>query len=265
MRAHERERARARLARARTFPIWKAHATLTLTLTLTVTLTLTLTLGAKIPYTIKVPTTLAHALYHRHFHVVDVHNHLRQGLVSMADVWLTTAWPDRHFAEGLGFWEVNVFRALKRWHPAHYDRGHGDFRCRLAHALLTLGKIAWGVEPTVPAAGEGGVTPCAGHGTFCYLKRFDRYKNEHHQCAFCENKGAYYYCAACYPTADGITFACCSTTRGTACFAKHIAGEQPIHSPLAEYSIKCSPRLTKKRTPETEEGGSSSGARPRRL
>ena len=30
----------------------------------------------------------------------------RQGVVSMADVWQTKRWPERHFAEGLGFWEV---------------------------------------------------------------------------------------------------------------------------------------------------------------
>ena len=64
-------------------------------------------LGNLIKYSIKVATTMVHATYHRYFNIVDVHNHLRQGVVSMADVWLTKQWPERHFAEGLGFWEVN--------------------------------------------------------------------------------------------------------------------------------------------------------------
>ena len=40
-------------------------------------------------------------------HESTMHNYLQQGVVSMADVWLTKQWPERHFAEGLGFWEVN--------------------------------------------------------------------------------------------------------------------------------------------------------------
>ena len=100
---------------------------------------------------------------------------------------------------------------------------------------------------------------------FCYLKKFNRYKNEKHQCAHCDNTGAYWYCAHCYPTSDGITFACCSPNLGTECFAKHIAGAQPKHSSMSEISVKCSPRLTKKRTPEAGESSSPSSVRPRRL
>ena len=35
--------------------------------------------GEMMKYTIRVATTKVHALYHRWFHIVDVHNHLRQG------------------------------------------------------------------------------------------------------------------------------------------------------------------------------------------
>lgn len=50
--------------------------------------------------------TEVHGLFHEYFHIVDDHNQLRQGQVSMADVWETRDWAHRHFAEGLGLWEV---------------------------------------------------------------------------------------------------------------------------------------------------------------
>ncbi|KAL1519451.1 hypothetical protein AB1Y20_022973 [Prymnesium parvum] len=53
-----------------------------------------------------------HALYRQWMNIVDVHNKLRQGVVSMADIWHTVNWSERHFAEGLGFWEVNIYKAL---------------------------------------------------------------------------------------------------------------------------------------------------------
>ena len=90
-------------------------------------------------------TTLVHALYHKFYGVVDGHNLLRQGLVSMADAWPTIDWADRHFAEGLGFWEVNVYKALLMWHPVYKSGlGHTKFRKMLAHTLLTLGKVPYG-------------------------------------------------------------------------------------------------------------------------
>jgi len=58
----------------------------------------------------------------------------------MADVWATLDWGDRHFAEGLGFWEVNVFKALVYFHPEFSKLQHPRFRVLLAHAMLTLGK-----------------------------------------------------------------------------------------------------------------------------
>ena len=69
----------------------------------------------------------------------------------MADVWATTDWAHRHFAEGLGFWEVNVYKALHHWHRDYKTLGHGNFRKRLAHACLTLGKVTWdGDSPAAP-------------------------------------------------------------------------------------------------------------------
>ena len=66
----------------------------------------------------------------------------------MADVWDTKDWADRHFAEGLGFWEVNVYKALTHWHPDHKTLSHPKFRIRLAHAFLTLGKVPFATGHT---------------------------------------------------------------------------------------------------------------------
>ena len=60
----------------------------------------------------------------------------------------TKDWAERHFAEGLGFWEVNVFRSLVYFNSGEWGKvGHVEFRQRLAHCLLTLGKLAWGELP----------------------------------------------------------------------------------------------------------------------
>ena len=153
----------------------------------------------------------------------------------MADVWDTKSWEDRHFAEGLGFWEVNVYLALIYWHPEYNGTQgtkltHIHFRILLAHALLTLGKVKFGETP----AEAGGAGPSQTH--HCTLVHFktlpDGGKNEGHNCAYCGSK-AYYYCKTCFP--DGgttITAACCSTAGGGTngkCFAQHVANERPKH------------------------------------
>ena len=47
-------------------------------------------------------------------------------------------------------------------------------------------------------------------------------------CAYCGEK-AYYFCGKCFDY-DEPTAACCSTNTGRDCFARHIAGEKPIHT-----------------------------------
>lgn len=68
--------------------------------------------------------TAMHEIYRRFMMLVDVHNHYRQGEVSISDVWQTTSWVMRHFAEGLGFWEVNTYRALTYFYPQQADMSH---------------------------------------------------------------------------------------------------------------------------------------------
>ena len=60
--------------------------------------------------------------------------------MTMADIWETVSWPDRHFAESLGFWEANVFKALIRWQADYKDLKHPRYRRLLAHAMLTRGQ-----------------------------------------------------------------------------------------------------------------------------
>ena len=68
--------------------------------------------GAKVRHAHETPQPHVHAQYRRYFHIVDDHNQLRQGTTTMADVWDTKQWWHRHFAESLGFWEVNGARLL---------------------------------------------------------------------------------------------------------------------------------------------------------
>ena len=203
--------------------------------------------GELVKYTIRVPTSMAHAMYHRYYHVVDVHNHFRQGLVSMADVWGTKDWAHRHFAEGLGFWSVNVYLALKRWHPDHTALSHGEFTKAFAHALITLGK-----EQMAPASGHHPVP--SGSTLVHEMCRFNNYKNEKHQCGFCNN-GGYFYCVTCFP--DGKpTHAFCNPSTGRGCYGRHCAGERPEHSLSMGIKKKCvrnSPRRPTRRRDEDDE------------
>jgi hypothetical protein len=204
-------------------------------------------------FIIDVATTFVHALYHAYFNLVDVHNHLRQGEVSMADVWSTQSWADRHFAEGLGFWEVNVFKALTHWHPVYKAMSpklsHNHFRVLLAHAMVTPGTVPLNAaEPTAPSPPDS---------SFCHLSRFKddegEKKNEKHQCGYCKERG-YFYCAKCFPDGKTPTFGICSPNTGRPCFAKHCCGEPTNHSMH---------KAGKKRSPP-ETGSPAQAARARR-
>ena len=85
-------------------------------------------------------------LYRDYFGIIDQHNALRQGMVSMSDVWETFQWENRDFGESLGFIEVNTYLGLKWWHPLYKTGGekskdgHQAFRRELAKAILDHGK-----------------------------------------------------------------------------------------------------------------------------
>ena len=186
-----------------------------------------------------------HQIYREHMNHVDLHNKLRQGVVSMADVWQTTSWVERHFAEGLGLWEVNVYKALQYFQPAKWKHiSHNEFRVRLAFAFMTLGKATYPTDlqpeqrrasftspppptttncpPPSPLGGDQVVNPMN------HVWVYD--KNIHKRCSYC-GKQCHMYCKTCQDSGIGDFYACMKTTRG--CTAKHVANETVKH-----YSFK---------------------------
>ena len=168
--------------------------------------------------------------------MVDDHNQLRQVTVTMADVWETMRWWHRHFAESLGFWEVNVYKALVYFHPDYKELKHPEFRRLLAHALLTGGKplvIDVEKEP-VPSPSR---TLCEGHRWQSFGARaFDEGREgtkggEMHRCGYCEKRSmAYGFCAVCFPAGSVPTFAICGPSTGRNCFQVHSNGFPPRHT-----------------------------------
>lgn len=171
-----------------------------------------------------------HETYHDNFHDVDDHNELRQGEASMADAWQTKDWADRHFAEGLGFWEVNVYKATVYFQ--HSTLNHNEFRKRLAHAFLTLGKHEYGTPLSPPAAEPAAAeppatdtssgTPCT--HTFSTFSKLSGKRCEGYTCGYCPCPKAYLRCTTCFPQGTEARYAICSPDTGRDCIAKHILG-----------------------------------------
>eukprot|EP00965_Chrysotila_dentata_P148835 4914956-Pleurochrysis_carterae.AAC.1 len=70
----------------------------------------------------------------------------------MADVSATRSWAERNFAEWLGIWEVNVFKALAYFYPRWKLLPHADFHARLAWALMTLNKAPYPADVRAPTS-----------------------------------------------------------------------------------------------------------------
>ena len=168
-----------------------------------------------------------HALYRLWMNIVDVHNKLRQGVVSMADVWQTTDWVKRHFAEGLGFWEVNVYKAIIYFYPQYREMTHGEFRARLAWAFMTLGKVPYPGDAEQGSAGAASsssapvVTPATlplaplPGGQHTWKQTTNKRKK---QCNYCEHR-CYQSCATCEILGLGH-FAACGALAGRDCMKK---------------------------------------------
>jgi hypothetical protein len=168
-----------------------------------------------------------HAEYHEWFHRVDDHNELRQGEAAMADVWGTRDWADRHFAEGLGLWEVNVYKAAVEFQGVTYH--HSEFRKRLALAFLTLGKHTWG-EPLAAPAPESPAQPGPScEHKFTTFEKLTGKRAEGHVCGYCGQKG-YLLCTSCFPDVQHAGYAICNPTTGRDCLVQHLRGVAPEHS-----------------------------------
>lgn len=163
-----------------------------------------------------------HATYHETFHIVDDHNELRQGEAAMADVWGTRDWADRHFAEGLGLWEVNVYKAAVAFQGVTYH--HSEFRKRLALAFLTLGKHEWG-EPLATPTPEAPAASCV--HKFELLAKLTGGMPDKKVCGHCGTESAYLCCTTCFPDVHECRYGVCSPNTGRDCVGRHCAGEKP--------------------------------------
>ena len=186
-------------------------------------------------HSLKTPQPAVHALYRLWMNVVDLHNKLRQGVVSMADVWKTASWEKRHFAEGLGFWEVNVFKAFTTFFQTGIHKlSHGEFRARLAWAFITLGKVPYPADSPQPHPTNATFTtpgavpePPLPGGTHKY-KRTPGSSGK--TCVYCGNP-AYQMCETCQELFGSMYPVCgAKSKRGRECMEKHANGEACLHS-----------------------------------
>eukprot|EP00965_Chrysotila_dentata_P243655 6205539-Pleurochrysis_carterae.AAC.1 len=172
-----------------------------------------------------------HQIYRENMNHVDLHNKLRQGVCAMADVWVTQSWTDRHFAEMIGFTEVNIFKSLKYFVPEYKDMNHSTFRRRLAWAFMTLGKAEFPDEQaarggsSAASAGAASTTTATcgsatdlqngplrgsyydmGDAEWCGVEHqmvlYSQDHTERHGCAYC-GKPTRKYCGTCHSLGRG--------------------------------------------------------------
>ena len=189
----------------------------------------------------KCKQTVVHELYRTWMMVVDVHNHYRQGNNSMADVWGTRDWTHRHFAEGIGFWVVNVFRALTYFYSEHKEMSFTGFRFRLAWAFMTLDKAPYATntktpspQPAPPQDAQSTTPIYTAQAEFLFAggkHDFEYWNEKHykHACVYCGND-AYKYCITCEANGRGKIVVCGrGSKRGSGCIDRHASGEPPRH------------------------------------
>lgn len=177
-------------------------------------------------------------LYRKNMNLVDLHNKLRQGEGSMSDVWKTNSWVSRHFAEVLGFLEVNVYKSLVFFKKEQWAKmSHNEFRRRLAWAFLTLGRETFldDVEASNSSSGAFTGGP-AGVNSASQLfvgprahqfANFNDEKVELHTCGYCGRRCSK-YCLTCQCDGHG-TIAVCGRKSGRDCIDRHQRGEMVRH------------------------------------
>ena len=230
------------------------------------------------------PQTQIHSLYRENMNVVDLHNKLRQGVVSMADVWQTSSWVERHFAEGLGLWEVNVFKALTFFQKRRWEGiSHNTFRMRLAHAFMTLGKVPYPADAPEAAAGRADGTP-RGHPSSMFsppnlsscpppdsldpnvvcLGQHRWVPCEKKTCSYC-GKRCVRICETCAASGVGMFYACMRTSTNRDCMAQHVSGAAPKHFSFSRQKKRPRPdgSLETESSSDLFSGGSESDSQPR--
>ena len=174
---------------------------------------------------------------------IDLHNKLRQGQVAMAEVWKTHSWPQRHFAEMLGFVEVNVYKTLSYFVKGNWKAmSHTEFRRRLAWSLLTLGKEPYYNDSYAKEMSScnssnseqpASSMPGSAHGLYCgpqqhfYCTFTD---GKRHTCGYCGSETTK-FCSECAHIGLGIIAVCGRRSkRGSECIEAHQAGAKIKHS-----------------------------------
>ena len=202
--------------------------------------------GGETWHKITTPQPYVHELYRNNMNTIDLHNRLRSGCGSMADVWRTNCWTERHFAELLGFIEVNIYKCLTYFYPEHKDLSHPQFRIRLAWTLMTLGEVEFPTERAQPAAAQD-AKDVQHHEYVSYNG------NERHSCGYC-GKEAYQYCSTCKSLGLG-EIAVCGRRTGRDCMTLHAKGEPLKHGSWRKRSASS----TSSHTPSSGSGGNTFG------
>lgn len=178
-------------------------------------------------------------LYRKNMNLVDLHNKLRQGQGSMAEAWHTVSWVNRHFAELLGFIEVNIYKSLVYFIKDKWAKmSHNEFRKRLAWAFLTLGKEEYlddvlsssRTSTSVDAWQSSGVNSASQLYMGPHEHRFEtfnREKLEHHTCGYCGCRTTK-FCVTCKEDGHGV-IAVCGRRSGRNCIDRHQMGEEVKH------------------------------------
>lgn len=207
--------------------------------------------GAQQTHEKRTPQPEMHQLYREYMNLIDLHNRLRQAERSMSDCWKTHSWHARHFAEMLGFIEVNIFKSLQYFKRGRWAKmGHNEFRRRLAHAFMTLGKQPFPEDiigdqgssshttnsnlltPTgstfLPSSVNSASDLFSGPGHEHKFKHFNKVTREKHSCAYCGTL-TLKFCFTCYEVGRGH-IAVCGRKSGRSCLDDHAAGKAIKHA-----------------------------------
>ena len=91
-------------------------------------------------YTLEVPRPEAYCLYFDVAQKVDVHNHYRQGLIGVEEVWGTTTWWHRIEATVLGMITTDAYLAIRHFGNYDEDKTIADFVKQLVVQLISKHK-----------------------------------------------------------------------------------------------------------------------------
>eukprot|EP00750_Incisomonas_marina_P032334 INCI9141.2.p1 GENE.INCI9141.2~~INCI9141.2.p1 ORF type:complete len:417 (-),score=52.14 INCI9141.2:214-1464(-) len=99
--------------------------------------------------------------------MIDVHNHLRQGSLSL-EARPTKRWEWRFFQTFVGMVEVDAYLAYRRFCPGKEDIAHRDFLLEVIDALLNN---RYGLPPTAPVLRPRGKGDSPGGSTMLHSLR----------------------------------------------------------------------------------------------